>query len=113
MKLPRDRFTIVPSANGDSTPSPNGSNYTTASESGPVSLQQEHGGAAAVAPNKDLKAQQPQQVGWILDGWIEMLGHSIYIFSTKYPYLEPVVSSFSEQICLSATAESTASWRRL
>ena len=85
------RFTIVPSAsepvaqnassgmapNGDSTPSPAGSNYTTASESGPVSLQQEHvGAAAAVAPptgeaamataiNNDLKAQQPhQQVGW-------------------------------------------------
>ena len=75
------RFTIVPSAseqnasngmapNGDSTPSPAGSNYTTASESGPVSLQHEHGGAAAMAPppdyqssapNKDLRAQQPQQ----------------------------------------------------
>ena len=58
--------------NGDSTPSPAGSNYTTASESGPVSLQQEHVGAApehhstaeaarAAAPNSDLKAQQPQQ----------------------------------------------------
>ena len=108
------RFTIVPSAsepvaqnassgmapNGDSTPSPAGSNYTTASESGPVSLQQEHvGAAAAVAPppfdhqstaeaaamataiNNDLKAQQPhQQVGWIAIISLSLFPPDVFLF---------------------------------